>query len=684
MPTHTQTHPALDPSVTRQRADDGRTVLVAPGRAAYLNVSLAEEAVLALLDGTRPVPQLLDDALALALPVAPDGTIDLLERLHRAGMLLDRQAARTSLFGAVAGPGRSRLGVSFAALSFVAAPGALVSRRAWSPIFALIAFASMALMVAAIATGTAHTLLSPFLPGASTAAVLGASYLGASLALSFRAVLRGWVLRSHGLDVPGAGVQVTAGIIHVSTDLRDVRGARRDVRMAAAQAGLAALAASALVGGALSWGGGTVVARGLSAAAWLLIVLDTAPYLRTDARTLLGIATRVRGLGRHALGYIFRGASARGELGRGEAAFALAGTIAAGHAVALLAILGLHILPDAVERGVAALFGAELIAAGALERILALATAVVSVIVVVALLAVMLSGVLRTGYELVRPRPDRSPRSPSPATPEDRASLATSRALAGRARDRSDPDSAPPGAAARAVEYDVGDRLMAAGRDEPWLAIMLSGQATVQARDVSGVTDTVVALGPGDFYGLHALDGGASAFTIVATAPTRVAVLTADVVRAVSPGAVEQLSERLALVRTLRDLPVARGLAASRFAELVAAAAIVELAPGSERDLDVADERSLWVVQAGAVDVVGDAEGLSDTALRTGDTAGVFAPSNPLTAGRRLRAQTKARLLRVPFGQVRAALLTGAPAVVDLSRRRLRSTAAPAVVDWRS
>lgn len=684
VPSATQTHPALHPDVSRQRADDGRTVLVAPDRVAYLNVSLAEEGVLALCDGSRSLAQIIDEATALELPVAPDGTIDLLERLHRAEMLLDPQAAQTSLFGAVAGPRRSRAGVSFAALKFVATPGALVPRAVWRPAFVLVGAATAALLVAAVATGRAHTLLSPFHPGASTAAVLGASYLGASFALSLRALVRAWVLRSNGLDVPGAGAQVTAGIVHVSTDAREVRGARRDVRLVAAQAGLAALAAAALVGGALSWRGGTAITRGLSAAAWLLLVLDTAPYLRTDTRTLLGIATRVRGLGRHALGYVFRGASARGALGRSEAAFAIAGTIAAFHAVALLGILGLHVLPDAVERGVAALFGADLMAAGAVERTLAVATAAASVVVVVALLGVMLSGVLRTGYEVLRPRPTRSPRTPAPATPEDRSVLTSSRALAVLASDVSDTDRERLVVAAQVVGYERGDRLMAAGRDEPWLGIVLSGEATVLSRDVSGVTETVVELGSGDFYGLNALDGGASAFTIVASTPMRVAVITADAARAVSADAAAQLAARLALVRTLRDLPVARGLAASRFAELVDAAEGIELEAGEEREVSRADERSLWVVRDGTIDVVGGDEGLSDAVLNAGDTGGAFAPSNPLATGRRLRARTRARLLRVPFHEVRAALLTGAPAVVDLSRRRMRSTAATAAVDRRS
>lgn len=659
-------------------------MLVAPERVAYLNVSAAEEGVLRLIDGTRAVPQVLEAAMTLDVPVPPDAVIDLLERLHRAGMLLDEQQARTSLFGAVAGAARHRAGVSLAALRFVAAPGAMVPRAMWQPAFGMVALATVVFALWALVSGRTHTMLSPFHPDAATAAVLGATWLGASIALSLRAMLRAWVMRSHGLDVPGAGVQVTAGIAHLSTDIRDLRGAPRDVRTCAAQAGLAAFTLAALVGGTLSWDGGSVLTRGLSSAAWLLLAMDAAPYLRTDARNLLGIATRVRGLGRHALGYVFRGVGARGALGRDEGAFAAAATLAVVHGLALLAITGLHIMPDAVDRAILAVFGTSLAPTGAIERSLAVLTAVGSLGVVVALLALMLSGVARTLWELVRPQPAPTSRTPQPAGPADAAAIAGSRAIAVLASEVSAQEVEALAAAAQVVGYDAGDRLTAVGHAERWLGVILAGAATVYARDVSGVDEQIVRLGAGDFYGLGAFTGADGApFTIIADAPTRVAVLTPDAAGVVSAAVRDALAERLRLVQTLRELPAARGLAASRFAELVANAQLVELATGVTRQLDPDDERGLWVVQSGSIEVSGGDEGLSPSTLRAGDTAGVFASTNVFAAGRDVVASEPAVLVHVPFGEVRAALLTGAPAVVELSRRRAGSTAASSVVGGR-
>lgn len=677
-------HPVLRQNVQYRRTDDGRLLIVGPGERAYLWLSDDDVRLLELFDGRAAMPDIFRRAVALTPPVAPDRALDLVVRLGRAGLLGEGGQEQTKLFEAVGAPSSGqRWAWMHPALAPVVAAARWVPAKAWTPMSVAALLAALVVLLTALLSGRGAAVLSPLASGASTSVALLATYVGASLALSARAVARAKLLRSHGLAVPAGGVQLTAGVLHLAFDTRERRAAPRHVRLRLAWAGLAAVAMVAALASAAALGGGPAWVGSVAAAGWAMLLVDFAPYLRTDLRDVLGIVTRVRGVGRGAFGYLASGA---GRLGAGptvaeERALIVSATLTVVQTITMLSLLVGYVVPDAIQRALDALLPSQLTGIGAAERTLSVTVGAGAALAALALWVALALLAARAVWSVVGPRPQRTERPLASARDDDREGFDSSAASQALFSGLGQTHRAALRAALEVGSFSKGERLSAGGRPEPWFGVLLSGTATVRERDVSGATLTSARLAPGDFVGATVLTGGATPpWEVVADDALRVAVLRgASLDRALPAEERVRLAERTEVVLALQRLPLASGLGASRFSELVAEARRVELAPGESPRSSEQTGAALWLVRTGRVRVHA-AQQLAATPGRTvaaGSAFGAFVDGDAEID--RIEAIEVSSLVRVDAEAVRSMLLANLDAPLLWDRRSRQTLAVPAV-----
>lgn len=341
---------------------DGRLVLVSPRATGYMDVRPREQPLLALLDGVHDLDALVAAGLEQELPARPVQVLDLLQRLASRDMLemeslsgpasrVIRVPAQRSLRQRLAALLDVRLLV--APLRHVVSPGVIIPAKLWR-LFALGGLLAAVFGLGyAIAVERADHLLNPFFRLRSPLAELPLIYLGLCVTLSFRGLVRGWALRSQGVDVPRVGLRLAWGLLFIEVDDREKRAATRDDRAVAAAVGLGALgwvAAVALLG----WVTGLhPLFRYVAPVALLAFLADLAPYLGTDGHEIIAIHSRVRQLRHRALSYLLRRAvtnlASGAALGDNERRYLILAVASMLHMALAVRVLAVHVIPGVLD-----------------------------------------------------------------------------------------------------------------------------------------------------------------------------------------------------------------------------------------------------------------------------------------------------------------------------------------------
>lgn len=475
-----------------------------------------EQAVLALLDGSRDLRRVAVDALALTPAVRPAATLGLLRRLYETELLegLSETAARElgaqppargvlpllRRLTALRVPLPTVLGAPFAAVGF--------GRRAAASLAAVglvgTALAALGLML----TGELERALDPF-AGGDLRVRAGLLYLATALLASCRGVFRAAGLAGAGLE-PRLALALTMGVLHLDVDDRARRWLAPEARGGLYLAGLAGLAVPTALGlldrlvaafvphGLPDWLAATV------AVAPFVLVLDLAPYGRGDGWNLAGVWARVPDLRRRSAAFLLR-RSVRNVLrsepiGGAERTYLLLGTAWLGHALLSGWLLTEQLLPSTL---------------GALRRLARGTTGdplewAIGVALAVGLLAVALAlgiGLLVVIGSAVAQLFAGRPAAPAPSVPIGEAdddvldAMAAVPFLANLPRE----ELRPIVAGMRRETYRDGQAIVRQGDEGDRFCLLHAGEAEVAVEDESGARERLASLRAGDFFGEIAL-----------------------------------------------------------------------------------------------------------------------------------------------------------------------------------
>lgn len=290
-----------------------------------------------------------------------------------------------------------------------------------------------------------------------------------------RSIARALALAAHGHPVTAVGIQRTACFVHVTADLRARRGAPPRARVDVAFAGLAGLGLTALAAGTAALTTDAATASAISAAAWLAFALDLAPWLRTDTRDLLGIWTRVPGLGRGAVRYISSAIAQRGAVSMHERALRLAAVVGVVHPALVAALVAGGGLPGLVQRSIRFVYAPALADGGAFERGLTLGLTAVVTGAVILLVVGMTRELSRVVRAVVRPRPSAAAGTAANLTADQRASIAATEPITFVLRALNPDVRHEVLAAFEARAFEVGDRVTVQGDPIRRAGVVLSG-----------------------------------------------------------------------------------------------------------------------------------------------------------------------------------------------------------------
>lgn len=709
LPSQAQPGLALAPGLERVRAADGRLVLVAG--AVACDVPGDAEAVLELLDGTRELRALLVASAQLQPGRTPFQVLDLLARLEDRG-LLTAGAVPATVEGSVWLRIRARfrlLSGRFSALPLpgvgLLALGRSVPAKAFDAVAVLAGLLALLAVGLALAWGQLATLLGPlYVAGGDMGPFgeVGRLLLCAVAIGSFRGIWRGLALHAHGTAAKPAVIWL--GLPFIDVDPRARRAASMAGRQALARAGLGALAMAAGGSGLVWLATGEAWAHRTAAVGFMLLLLDTAPYLRSDAWHLLGLSVQLPGLGRRSASYVFRRLFTnflRGApTGAREGTYVAIGTCWVVHACAAVAVVGHAVLPSALARlsdvasgraqSSAAVHGEPATAALVLVALLALLAA----LLLVALAGGLAFGVLGLAAQLARVvgiLPGAKARRRPPDDADAAAFIEAARAipflaaageatLARAARALSIETWAPGATVLR--QGEAGDRFC-------WIA---AGRATVVLEEESGLEHAVASLGPGDFFGEVALVAKVPRTATVKAAADTALVLYAlqghDFLALVDVHAPSRdaVLEQIRNAAGLRSHPLVAHLGSAQLCRLLGSVRVERAAPGQMlvRQGEAADD--LFIVREGLCSVhveegawaeVSDDSGPVNVAVRGSrevarlGSGAWFGEVALLRGGARtasVKAEVASVLLRVPGAEVTEVLLADLRAATTLQR----------------
>ncbi len=638
-----------------------------------MDVAAHEAMVLDLLDG-RDLGAVVRAAVDLG--VRPMQVLALLRRLDDASLLEGVGPEASHLFGrrrpSLTGRLFRRLGDLHLLLPFLAAPlaaGRLIPAAVWKR-FHLVGFLLLAAVwcVAAVYGGLPQ-LTNPLPTTDAPLTLLALLYASAALVLSIRGLARGLAMRSLGVAVPGAGLRLTWGVLHIEADQRHRGSASRDRRIHLALVGLSSLAWVAALCAAAYVTTQSGVARLVSVVATLALVANLSPYGRTDAWHLAGMLTRIPSLRRRALHFLVR------QVGRNlrkrapttpdERRYLLLVTLWLLHALLVLALVGERLLP-----GATGLLGATISGTGVahFEASLVVTGLLVGVVAVAgALYAAALAGLVGAFLvQLLRTRPPVVRRGDA-GEAETRAFLAgadgvpflagldaTARGMVAFALRR----EAHPPESAVITQGTVGDRF----------CFLLSGHCRVEVCEASGIVHDVAHLGPGAFFGEVALLEGRPR-TATVRAMDEVVVLTLereafDHILDESDLPRDRCVEDLRVAALLREIPPLRELSPPELDQLQRG--LVSEARGAGevilREGDPGD--AMYLLREGRCRVIRDGDLLAE--LGPGDYFGELALIATGSRTASVVAANDVSLLRLPAELFHSVLLANFEAALRL------------------
>jgi len=665
-------------AATDVRDADGALVLLGRQAHSRCTMTAAEERLLPLLDGTRDLAALVRDALALDAPVTPLITLGLVRRLEATGLLgrealapvsasrwrwldlnipLGRPRAPSSERGATRGASQLALLV---VLCGVVLAGAAV--------------------VLALYRGALAWLLSPF---ATTVDVLDDAvtlYLAASATMTFRGLVRWAYLWIAGLDAPVPVLRVRVGLAFLDTDLRAKRWATRSQRADLARLGLGSLGFVLGLSGLLSLMLGVDLARGTAAVALLLLLADSCPYARTDARDLVGLVTLVSHLRSRGAAFLMRrtvrNLRRRDRLASLERVYLLVAVGWLLHAFVTVGIVGGLVLPDLLS------LVARIAASDASPLDLGLSLGVA--LVVVGLALAMVGGLCWVALSQLRQvtAPTRGDR-PTEDAPLDATTRSSFVDQASRVPFLAE---LPPEARLALAEvmrrenYPRAATILRQGERGDRFCYLVEGEVEVTVEEECGLPHPVATLHPGDFFGETALIEDVPR-TATVTASTPVVLLTLDrhhfldlVAASTFPG--QSVVDHLRTSVALRAFPVFRNLLASEVGRLLAGCHIERRSAGETVVEQGHAADALYVIREGRCTVVREVGGETHTldTLERGDCFGEIAllRGSPRTAT--VRALEHSVLVAVPqavFTEVLLENLDVARALEAIASERL-------------
>jgi len=336
----------------RRNADD-QLVIADAAANAYMGLRKTEEPVLELLGPDASLDDVVRAALGLSPPIRPMAVLGVLRRLYREGLLEGLDQTGERLFGkgeeshAVIRLLRrvTDIRLQTTALSGIASPGAVLPAGLWRPLFWIAAVALIAALGFAAFQGRLQLVLGLFPRSAPALTLVTSLYVVAAFVLSFRGLLRGLAMRSLGVPVYAAGLRVLWGVVHLDVDDRERRGAHRDGRLEVAIAGLTPLLIASAVGAWLAATTGNMASRLVSAVAIAALIVDLAPYARTDGREVGGILALIPHLRRRSWSYLKRHAfqvRRKTPENAHDSTFSLAATAWIAHGAAIVYLIGSH------------------------------------------------------------------------------------------------------------------------------------------------------------------------------------------------------------------------------------------------------------------------------------------------------------------------------------------------------
>ena len=306
--------PRLRTGIEQRRNADGQLVLADPKANAYMGLRSSEEAILTLMGAERSLDDVVREGLAQTPPMRPMALLGVLRRLYREGMLEGLDNTGSRLFGqSNPTPPLARLlrritdlRINIPGAQLLALPGLAIPSMTWKPLFWL----GVCLTIGALAWGAfqgrLQLALGLFPRSAPALTLVTYLYVITATVLSFRGLLRGWAMRSNGIAVYAAGIRVLWGMVHFDVDDRERRAAHRDGRFAVALAGLTPLLLSAGIGAIIAVTTGNIASRLISAVSIAALIINLAPYARTDGREIAGILSLMPHLRRRAWSYLKR------------------------------------------------------------------------------------------------------------------------------------------------------------------------------------------------------------------------------------------------------------------------------------------------------------------------------------------------------------------------------------------
>lgn len=646
-----------------QEHSTGRFLVEGEAPGTCVRVADVERPLLELLDGSRDTKSVVRDGLEQGLGTVQ--IIGLLRRLGDAGLLEGWEA-----------PARARprrLEVRLAFLKWFAAPGRFLPLGAWNPI----AWIGLGLLAALLTwtafTGEIGSLLDPFTNDLSPLVCLLRLYLMASLVLSWRALWRGMNLASMGIEAQGAVLRLNKGLVHLAVDDRSRRSLSRDERWTFAWSGLGAVAWVALVGSAAFLVSGLPLFREVAAVALLTLLVDLAPYLRTDGHEIVGMATRIPEVRRRSSSYLFRRA-VRNLLARRPVSALEKYYVAITSAWFLHAILTFwvgisFVVPAALDFATRVDFtnnGLWILPLAAAPALLALAVTIgLGVWFVITVIGFVLQMRLDPGAAA----PD-SVESGGETQIRDFLESAKRLPFFARLGQEALGDLA---ASAENHVYKAGSIIIRQGNVGDRFHFIRSGKVTVRVAEESGLEHDVAQLGPGDFFGETALiEGVPRTASILAVDDVSTWTLgREDFLPAVRKAGAEgqEVRDTIRNSGCLKGHPLFAGLSAEAFRHLLEQVE-VQHRKADERVVTQGEPGdALYVVRQGSCRVTREDKGggREVAVLGPGDWFGEIALVAASLRVASVDTVSDSVLIRVPRSEVDAVLLDDLAAAIRLT-----------------
>lgn len=575
-----------------------------------VEVAKDQATLVALMDGSRTVPELVEAHYALHRFVPFAALDDLLRSLH-ANALLDPHSG--TLDAAPRKPHwMQRL---YLELSHPRVPGA--------PIISVIV--TLGAIAAAI-------MLRPSVQPAISAWDVPLAWVGAAFALSLRRFFQGAALFAFGEKVTHFELSVTAGVVSFGPD--------PDALVLLERARRARVYLFALMGGVVAWVIGRHLSPGLAFGASAVLLCDLCPFAPTAFGKLMATVAGKVDLREHARAYLDRRILKRvvsTSSFEGEGSLILSALLS-------LAWLGL-IVRLLLTRGIVGVVSllAEAVDADGVERALAyLGAGVLTLLMPVALVA-LAATVVRALLSL-RPAGSSVPGAKVDEQQRQIAALNSiplfSRLPAAELKAITD--------AGETLRYSPGHAIVMQGEPGDRFFAILSGTVAVEVEQDSGLVRQVAVLSAGDCFGETALlEGGERTATVRALTDTLLLSLSRaafDRVRASFQD--DQVSAILRASAALKRSTFFGSLPSERLSALA-----LKLQPRPIQQGDVLIEQgeagdAFFLVGDGAFEVL-NREGAAIASLGPGDHFGEVALLRAVPRTATVRAKTDALVLEL-------------------------------------